>query len=319
MDPVRPIDYYLKDRKRVAITGHVSPDGDCLGSCLGLYNYIKDNYPQITADVYLQEARSTFDYMPGIELVRHEDMGEDYDMLVLLDISSKERIAFCTALLERTKTTLCLDHHFTNPGGFTWFYNDPEASSASEVLYRHLDPEKISKNCATCLYTGIIHDTGVFQYPATSPETMRIAGELMGKGVDFSTIIDEGFFQKTFLQNRALGDILSNAKLYLDDQVIIGSITRKRRHELGVEAKDLDSVVPQLRNTSEVDTAVFLYQLDDGAYKASFRSRRLVDVSAVSAKFGGGGHIRAAGCRFEGALDDIIETVLSALKEQLYK
>ncbi len=311
------IENYLNGIKKVAITGHVSPDGDCVGSCLGLLNYLRDNYPQITAHVYLQKPKDTFNYLPLFDEIRHEDSSEAYDMLILLDISSKSRISFAETILERTKTTLCLDHHLTNPGGFTYFDNDPDASSASEVLYRHLDDQKITKNCATCLYTGIIHDTGVFQYTSTSPETMRIAAALMEKGVEFSKIIDEGFFQKTYLQNKVLGEILFNAKLYLDNNVIIGSITKERRWELGVLPLDLDSVVPQLRNTSEVDTAVFLYQLDDGCYKASLRSRNIVDVSAVCARFGGGGHVRAAGCKINDTLENIEKNILAAIKEQL--
>ncbi len=314
---MKRIEEYLEGIQKVAITGHTSPDGDCVGSCLAMLNYLCDNYPQITAHVYLKEAKDVFDYLPLIDEIRHEDTGEQYDMLILLDISSKTRIDFCDKILERTAQTLCIDHHLTNTGDFTWFDNDPDASSACEVLYRHLDPEKISLNCAVCLYTGIVHDTGVFQYSNTSAETMRIAGEMMEKGVPFTKIIDESFFQKTYLQNRVLGEILAESKVYLDGLVVVGSITRERRWQLGVKPIDLDSVVAQLRNTKGTDVAIFLYQLDDGVYKISLRSREKVDVSRIAAEYDGGGHIRASGCKINEKPEVIIDSLLALIKEQL--
>lgn len=308
---------YLENVGKVAITGHVSPDGDCMGSCLGLLNYLRDNYPEITAHVFLQEAKGPFDFLPLCEEIRHEDSGEDYDLMILLDISSITRISFAEEIFKRTEKSLCIDHHITNPGGFTWMENDYKASSACEVLYRYFDPDRISKNCATCLYTGIIHDTGVFQYSQTSRETMQIAGILMEKGVPFTKIIDESFFRKTFLQNRILGEVLANSRLYLDGMVVAGVMTRARRMEYGAKASDLDGVVAALRNTDCADVAIFLYQLDDGMYKISLRSREIVDVSLVASEFGGGGHIRASGAKASGDPELILEQILSVIKKQL--
>ena len=313
---MKRIDDYLTDVHKVAITGHISPDGDCIGSCLGLLNYLRDNFPSITAHVYLPAAKDVFDYLPLIDEVRHDGCKEDYDLLILLDISSKDRMAACSDIFDNTKT-LCLDHHMTNPGGFTWFDNDPEASSASEVLYRYLDPEKVSLNCAVCLYTGIVHDTGVFQYSSTSPDTMKIAGELMQKGVPFTKIIEESFFEKTHLQNRVLGEILAASEVLLDGLLVVGCITRERRWELGVSPIDLDSVVANLRNTKGADVALFLYQLDDGIYKISLRSKERIDVSRIAAKYNGGGHVRASGCKIDGEPEEIIASISALIREQL--
>jgi len=316
-DRMKKISDYLEGIKKVAVTGHVSPDGDCVGSCLGLLNYLRDNHPEITAHVFLEKVKETFDYLPLINEIRHEDSGEDYDLMILLDISSPDRISFSSQIMKRTPATLCLDHHLTNPGGFTWMYNDPTASSASEVLYRHLDPEKISFNCATCLYTGIVHDTGVFQYSSTSPETMRIAGELMSRGVEFTSIIDDSFFARTYLQNRAMGEILAGSQLLLGGKAVAGYMLRERRWELGVKPVDLDGVVAQLRNTIGADTAIFMYQLDDGVFKVSLRSRKITDVSAIAAKYGGGGHVRASGFKIKGRAEEIISLLADDIKEQL--
>ncbi len=314
---MKRIEDYLDGIKRIAITGHVSPDGDCAGSCLGLWNYLKDNYPDITAHVYLQETKDVFNFLRGVDEIRHDDTGEDYDLMILLDISSKNRIAFAEKILERVPKTLCIDHHVTNPGGFTWFDNDPMASSASEVLSRYLDPEKISLSCAECLYTGIVHDTGVFQYTCTSPETMRTAAMLMEKGLDFTKIIEESFFAKTYSQNLAMAKVITGSKLMLNGMVIAGVMTREERWKLGMKAAELDNIVSQLRYTSGVDVAIFLYQLDGGEYKVSLRSKEIIDVSAVAAVFDGGGHVRAAGCKFCGEPDEIMDKLIAEIVKQL--
>lgn len=308
---------YLLNAKKVAITGHISPDGDCVGACLALRNYILDNYEGIEADVYMQRPQDIFDYLKGSQEIKTEYKGERYDLFVLLDISAANRVAVCGDIFETGTKTLCIDHHRTNPGGFTWTFNDPLASSTCEVLYRFLDDERISRECAECLYTGIVHDTGVFQYSCTSPETMRIAAKLMEKGLNFTKIIDESFFQKSFIQNKALGEVLCQAQLYLDGLVVASTISRKKRHEMGLTQGDLDGVVATLRNTREADTALFIYQLDDGMFKISCRSRAIVDVSSLCQQFGGGGHVRAAGAKMEGSYEEILDRLLAAIEEQI--
>ena len=317
---IKNINELLDGAKSVAIAGHVSPDGDCIGSALGLWIYIRDNFPGIHADVYMQEIPQIYRFLDGADRLVTSCEKRDaakYDRIFLLDISSYDRIGVAGPIFEEIEKTICLDHHRTNNGSYSYFYNDPEASSTSEVLYSFLDPEKISKKCAEAIYMGIVHDTGVFRYPATSPKTMRIAAELMEKGIDFPMIIDGTFYQKTYLQQKILGHILENSMLYLDGKVIVGITSRKERTMLGLKASDLDGVVSQLRDTIGVEVSVFLYELDNGEFKASFRSKEKVDVSSVCVLFGGGGHLRAAGCKLKGSTDEIIGKILPILEEKL--
>ena len=310
----------LEGVKSVAIAGHVSPDGDCIGSCLGLQTYIKDNYPEINAEVYMQELPEIYKFLEGADKIIsscHKEDAAKYDALILLDISSYDRIGVATPIYNNIEKTICLDHHRTNNGSYTYFYNDPEASSTSEVLYRFLDHDKISVKCAEAVYMGIVHDTGVFRYQSTSPETMRTAAALMEKGIDFSRIIDETFYQKTHLQQIILGRILDRSQLYIDGKLIIGSVSRKERTDLKLKASDLDGIVSQLRNTIGVEVSVLLYELDNGEFKASFRSRDYVDVSEICAMFGGGGHIRAAGCKMRGTAEGIIEQLVPIIEEKM--
>lgn len=311
------IDEYLQDIKTVAIAGHVNPDGDCIGSCMGMYLYLRDNYPDIRATVYLESYRDVFSFISGIDKAKSSCDPAPVDLLILLDISSTSRIGVASPVLEMAGKTLCIDHHVTNTGSYTWFHNEPGTSSASEVLYGFLDPEKVSADCAAALYTGIVNDTGVFQYSSTSPKTMRVAAELMEKNIPFTQIIDETFFQKSYGQNRMLGKVLLGSRRLFGGKVILGSALQSDMAEFQIEAKDMDGIVSELRNTIGAEAAVFLYEHSEGNFKVSLRSREHVDVSRVAQAFGGGGHMRAAGCNIEGTLAEAEERVIAELGKYL--
>ncbi len=311
---------YLSGKKKIAIAGHVSPDGDCIGSCLGLWNYLQDNYPEIEADVYMSKPAAHYDFLKGMDKIHtgcSKGDGKKYDLLVLMDISACDRIGVAGSMLEEVPETLCLDHHRTNNGSYTYFYNDPTASSACEVLCRHLDMKKISKECAQALYLGIVHDTGVFRYTSTSPETMRVAADLMEKGIECSWIIDETFYKKNFAQQKIQGFVMENSRLYLDGRFIVGTVSRKQREEMGVRSNEMDGIVSILRDTVGVETALFLHELDTGEIKASMRSTAIVDVSKICLCFGGGGHVRASGFKTSLGMEEIIEKVLPLVQEEL--
>lgn len=304
------IDDFLDGVKTVAIAGHVNPDGDCIGSCMAVWIYLADNFPEISADVYLERPRSVFSFIEGIENARQELIpGREYDLLILLDISSADRIGVAGPLLGKTKKVLCFDHHLTNKEVFDWKFNHPEVSSTSEVLWNFLDSDRISEKCAEALYTGIVHDTGVFQYSCTSPQTMRIAASLMEKGIPFSRIVDESYYQKSYLQNQILGRALLESILLFDGRTIISYIRHRTMEFYGVTAADMEGIVSQLRNTEGVEVAIFMYEVSSETFRVSLRSKEYVDVSAIAQKFGGGGHLRAAGCTMQGTPYDVINNL----------
>ena len=138
---------------------------------------------------------------------------------------------------------------------------------------------------------------------------MRIAGELMKTGFNFSKIIDESFYQKTYVQNQVMGRVLAESILLLDGKCIIGYLKKKDMEFYGVEGKDLDGIVSQLRLTEGVEVAMFLYELETQSFKVSLRSNGNVDVSKIAVYFGGGGHMRAAGCDLQGSVYDVINNV----------
>lgn len=184
----------LEGAEHIVLLGHIHPDGDCIGTTLGLLNYLRENYPQIEAELFLDHPAAKFSYMNDFEKIHTEIVPEkQFDLCITLDASDKERLGSYAVYFDNAAKTLCIDHHRTNTGFAEQNYIIPDASSCSEVLYTLLDEAKISREAAECLYTGIVHDTGVFKYNSTTRKTMEIAGALMEKGVNAAKIIDDSF------------------------------------------------------------------------------------------------------------------------------
>lgn len=308
----------LDEAKEVAIMGHLRPDGDCVGSCLGLYNYIKEKYPQIKPTLYLEQPSEKFNYLTGFSEIT-SDFSEDkvYDLCIGLDSSDKERYGSFVKYFDSAKKTLCMDHHITNKGFAMENILVVDASSTCEVLYTQLEETVVSKEVAECIYTGIIHDTGVFKFSNTSPKTMEIAGTLMSAGIDFSRIIDDSFYRKTYIQNQILGRSLLESVMFNGGTCIFSVVRKKDMEFYGVDNKDLDGIIDQLRITEGVECAIFLYETGNQEYKVSLRSNGLLDVSVIAAYFGGGGHVRAAGCTMSGNLHDVINNLSVHITKQL--
>lgn len=299
----------------IAIAGHTRPDGDCVGSCMGLYNYLKENYPTKDVVVYLEDTGSGFAYINRIdEAIDIDDEEKQVDLFILLDTSDLSRIGVANKLFANAKTTICIDHHISNPGLAMENIIVPNASSAAEVLFDLLDEDKISKETAEAIYTGIIHDSGVFKYASTSEHTMNIAGKLMSKGIDFQTIIDDGFYAKTYAQNQILGSALLESVRFFDGKCIFSVVTEREMEFFGVTNKDLGGIVEQMRLTEGVECAIFLYEVEPLTYKVSLRSKKYLDVNKVAGYFGGGGHVRAAGCICEGTAYDVINNLAERIE-----
>mgnify|MGYP002601308537 FL=1 len=302
---------------KIVILGHVNPDGDCVGSCLAVYNYIKEWDSTKAVTVRLERAPSKFSYLSGFDAIETEAGEETYDLCICLDSSDEERLGDFKSCFDRSAKTICIDHHITNRGYAQENVIDGHASSACEVVYGQLDESRISKHVAECIYTGIIHDTGVFKYSNTSRKTMEIAGRMMEKGIDFGTIIDGSFYKKTYMQSQILGRALLESITFLDGRCIFSVVRKKDMDFYGVEKSDLDGIVDQLRVIDGIECAIFLYETGIHQFKVSLRSNSIVDVSRIAAYFGGGGHVRAAGCTMSGSVHDVVNNLSAHIAEQL--
>ncbi len=308
----------LGQAKNAAILGHVRPDGDCVGACLGLKNYLKNSAPELSVQVYLEEIPDSFHFLKGAGEISHDAAdGTVYDLCIALDTSDKERLGAFAFYFDHAGNTVCIDHHVTNAGFAGVSHVCPDRSATSEVLYTLMEDEFVDKSVAECLYMGMIHDTGVFKHSNTTGETMEIAGRLMDKGINFSEIIDKTFYEKTYRQNQILGRMLTESVLFMDGLCIFSAVRKKNMEFYQAKAKDLEGIIDQLRVTKGVECAIFLCETAPQEYKVSMRSNQVVDVSKIAAFFGGGGHIRAAGCTMSGSVHDVVNNLSEHIEKQL--
>ena len=309
----------LSDVRTIAISGHVRPDGDCVGSCIGLYQYIKENFTEKKVDVYLEEIPEAFTCLKATKEICHEISDEkvQYDLFFCLDCGDKERLGFSGELFDNAKYTYCIDHHISNTGFAQESYVVSDASSTSELVYNLLEDEKISLDTANALYLGIVHDTGVFQYSCATPSTFRIAARLLEKGVDAPRMIQDTYYEKSYAQNQILGRALLESILFMNGTCIASYVTKKVMDFYGVDAKDLDGIVSQLRITKGVEVAIFMYEIESNTYKVSLRSKNYIDVSKFAQYFGGGGHKKAAGLTMIGRPHDVINNLSEQIEVQM--
>lgn len=307
----------LKGAERVALSGHVRPDGDCVGSVMAVYLYLRKNMPNMEVKVFLETPSSVFGCIEEIEVIdSNMDTKEEYDVFIALDCNA-ERLGDAEPVFERAKTKINIDHHVSNQGCGDINIVVPDASSTCEVVYDLLDPEKLDVEIAKALYIGIIHDTGVFKYSNTLPKTLQTAAELIGYGFDFSKIIDETFYEKTYLQTLVCAKAVSESVRFMDEKCIFSVVDKDMMEFYGVGPKDLDGVINQLRIVKGVECAIFMYQTGNMEYKVSMRSNGLVNVSRIATFFGGGGHVRAAGCTMKGTAHDVINNLSTQIALQM--
>ena len=318
MNTTEKLNFFIAGKRSIGIAGHVRPDGDCVGSTLAVYNYIKEYFPQIDVRLYLEPIPNIFKFLQRAKEIRNDYTDDiSFDLFIACDCGDVGRLGNAAKYFEAAKNTLCIDHHVSNQAFAMSNYIFPDASSTCELVYELIDHAQITKEIAECLYTGMVHDTGVFQYSCTSAKSMNIAGSLMEMGINYPKIVDETFYTKTFAQNKILGQALLNSKLYLDGACIVSVISQEEMEQYGVLPKHLDGIVNQLRITKDVQVALFLYENEDGSYKGSLRVNGDFNVAEVAVCFGGGGHVKAAGFSISGNIDDVIARVLKEIQVRL--
>ena len=307
-----------QEAESILILGHLRPDGDCAGACVAACRYLRDLYPEKEIKVYMEKMPENFGFLDSErEFVSNKLPKEPVDLVLALDSSTADRLGRGQECFEQAKQTVCIDHHISNLGYAMKNFVEPKASSTCEVLYDLMEPERITKEIAEALYIGIIFDTGVFRYSCTTRHTMEIAGVLMEKGIPFWKYIDECFYQRTYIQTQLLGRTLLTSMRLMEKKCIVACITRRMMEFYGAKTEDIDGIIDQLRVTKGVEVALLLHEIDDQEYKVSMRSNSEIDVSKIAVYFGGGGHVKAAGCTMNGSVHDVINNITEHIERQL--
>ncbi len=295
----------IKNAQRIAIACHVNPDGDALGSLLGmslaLRSLGKTTYPTWGSDPAVPPPSLMF--MPGADsLVQYAEIPDDTDLFVALDCGAAHRLGAVEKLALSSDPLINIDHHPGNDEFGTLDVVVDFASSTAEIvafLLKDVGAE-FNHDIATCLYTGVVTDTGRFQYGNSSPETLRLAADLLSYGVQAPQIALEVFESAPFTYLKLLGRVLERATLFEEERFVYSWITRKDLKETGVGADETDLLIDAVRATRDAAVAAIFKEQKDGNYRVSLRSKSgpdhpPVSVGEIARAQGGGGHELAAG------------------------
>ncbi len=309
----------VKDAKSIGITGHIKPDGDCIGSCLALMHYLRKRLPDATVELFLEEPEKAMANIPLRDQINSSSPEhEPFDVFIVCDTNA-ERTGDTHKYFKAAKKTLNIDHHISNINGTgDVSLVRPEAAACGEIIYSLIEDGYMDEQIAELLYMAIAHDTGVFHFSNTTPDTMRIAAKLLEYKFDFSKLLDDTFYSRPKETNLLLAHALLAERFFFDGKLLIGYSTWKQMREVGATRDDTGGIVERLRITMGVECAIYVYEKKPGQWKASMRSSSdLVNVARVGEAFGGGGHNRASGCEYNGELEDFIDKLVKEVGKQI--
>lgn len=304
---------------QIALACHVGPDGDALGSMLGLAIAASNAGKEVVASFGSPYAMpSSLAYLPDRHLVPPGDFPKAPEVMVVLDVGSADRLGELASNAAKAGTVVVVDHHVTNEGFGDVAVIDPTAAATGELIYQILGELgwEITPEIALCLHTALVTDTGRFQYSNTTPTTLRIAAELVDAGADPSVVGRHVYEEVPFGFLKAASVALGRAELDTERRTVTSSITHTDLTEAGIDWGDTENLIDWLRLAVEADTAILAKLYSDGRVKVSMRSRGDTDVGALAASMGGGGHRLAAGFTIDdGDVGDVTSAITKAVEE----
>lgn len=308
----------LKGATEVAIACHVNPDADALGATLGLSLFLRSRGVRTICSFPNEpfELPRWALELPGREaLVEPTAFPKEPAVMVTCDVASMDRLGMLTPSANRAGELIWIDHHRSNDGLGTVPLVDPEASSTCEIVFRLSKTigGDLSDEAATCLYAGIVTDTGRFQYQAVRPETLRVAAELREHAFDHAHLARVLYEDNRAAYLRVLGVALGRVELDTDADLVWTYLVQEDLAAGSVGSAEADDLIDVVRTAREADVAAVVKQQRDGRFKVSMRSRGAHDVSAVAQRFGGGGHRLAAGYTSNHGLAGTVERLKAAL------
>ena len=310
----------LKNAKTIVILTHESPDGDAISSSLSVMHALAQFGKN--ADVVIPEHAKDFDFLPGADQILNSGKEEQYDLAISVDCTDLKRLAGGKEYFETAKKTVEIDHHSVNAMFADYNYVDPVSPSCCQVLIAMFEYYGVetTKEIANCILTGMITDTGGFQWGGVTPETFEFAAELIRKGAKIKEICRKALRNKTKAHCRLERLVYDRLEFYEDDKIAISYITIEDNQNTGAKLGDEEGLTEMLRDIEGVEVAVLLKEKEGkNGYKASLRSHETINVSEICLLLGGGGHPGAAGCFIPGTLEQAKTKILDAIKHAINK
>ncbi|MCP4684854.1 MAG: bifunctional oligoribonuclease/PAP phosphatase NrnA [bacterium] len=317
--PISQIRGTLEKATRIMVVSHIDPDGDALGTQLAFGSYLKS----LGKEVHLVRDSGIPDkyrFLPGVDkIVQANSLPKDisFDTGLVLECPSLKRAGSAAGFLANGLQIVNIDHHQDSAEYGTVNWIDTKASSVGEMAYEYFQATDfdIDSDVATCLYTAILTDTGRFRYASTTSRTMTIAGNLIAHGADPRVICDFVYYDMKAPTMILTGRVLNSIEYHHDGRVCILTLTADMLAESGADESDSDGLVDFTLFTKGVTTGALLKEIDADTTKVSLRSCNGVNVAEIAAKFGGGGHFNAAGCRVPLSLDKAKQEILKLLRD----
>ncbi len=307
----------IDDSKSVYVVAHVNPDGDAIGSTFAIYAAMK----KLGKDVHvvMPSYSTVFEFLPFVDTSVDKVEEDEYDLLIALDSSDYTRLAMSTDDYNKAKKVIMLDHHqISKPYGDFRYINDNK-SSASEIAYlfiKYLGVE-IDKEMATLLYTGIMTDTGSFNYSNANADTFRATAELLDCGAESVYVCKKLNDTMKEAKLKLIGKTIDNMEVFYNGKLRYSFVSYEEIHALGINDEDSEGMTNYLRSVEGTEVAVYVRGRSDGTNKVSMRSGGNIDVSEIAIAFGGGGHPRAAGYTMKDEVEIEKEKLIKAVGEMI--
>ena len=300
----------IQNAESFVILSHESPDGDAIGSSLGMCLALQNMGKK--AEVIMKEYPANFNFLPGIENIKTEGSMEEYDVAIVVDCPELKRVnSIFHKYFENAKVKIEFDHHGKNAMFADYNIVDQVSPACAQILvssFEYLNIE-ITKDIATCLLTGIITDTGGFKNSGITTETFEFAGWALSKGVNVSNIYRQSMMIITPSKFEMQKMAMDRLEFFADGKIAFTYITKEDDEKVGMEPGDHDGIVEIGRNIKGVEISIYLHEKEKG-FKASLRSNDYVDVSEICMLFGGGGHVKAAGATINMNLQEAKKAIL---------
>jgi phosphoesterase RecJ-like protein len=257
-----------------------------------------------------------FGFLDTSDLISPNEVPEDIDVVVVVDTGVPGRLGSALPIAQRAATLIIVDHHLSQDDTFGDIkVIDPTAGAAAQIVFRLIKATgwEVTQEIATALYTGVVTDTGRFQYEATSPEVHRLAAELLESGVSPPVVGQRIYEEAPFGYLHVAGAVLGRAELDVEHRVVWSVLYQDDLSKESLRYEEADGLIDLVRLAEESEVACLLRELGDGRFKGSLRSRGRVDVSELAARFGGGGHHNAAGFVAQGTPESIMAAIVEAI------
>lgn len=307
----------IKASHGIVLGAHTNPDGDAVGALIGMATLC--GFLHIPHQILMEKIPSDFEHLLADMNVSSE-VTLPFDTFISVDCGDEGRLGIYEEAFHKAVHTINIDHHRTN----TYFaeLNDvKEVAASCELVYEliTLADCPLTPHLASSLYTGILTDTGGFMHSSTTPATHEIAARLLECPFDFTKLYYEQIYARSEVAVRMEAVAIGHLEKMVQYPFYLAYVTAEEMAQYEATKEDLGGIINRIKNIRGCEVAVFFYPVSDTQYKVSFRSNPPVDVAELASRFGGGGHIRAAGATMEGSLEQVMEQVKEALRSAVMK